>query len=50
MKVKILCHYAFHDIKLEGRVEEIDIVYKYLIVDGKRIYFADIYDIRICDF
>lgn len=42
-------YYAFHDVRLEGRVEEIDLVYKYLILDGNRIYFDDIYDIKICD-
>lgn len=50
MQVKMFCYYAFHDVRLEGRVEEIDLVYKYLILDGNRIYFDDIYDIKICDF
>ena len=50
MKIQLLCYHAFHDIKLEGRVNQIDIVYKFLVVDGTKIFFDDIYDIRICDY
>ena len=50
MKVKLFCYHAFHDVKMEGRVSKIDIVYKYLVLNETKIYFDDIYDIRICDY
>ena len=50
MKIKLFCYHAFHDVKMEGRVSKIDIVYKYLVLNETKIYFDDIYDIRICDY
>jgi len=40
---------AFHDIAKEGIVTEIDKVFKFLKLNGEKIYFEDIYQIRIMD-
>ena len=47
--VELNCHRAFHNTRLSGRVDEIDMVMKYLKIDGKTIWFDDIYAIRITD-
>lgn len=49
MKIRLLCYFSFHNVKMEGRVTEIDLVYKYLKLGNDKIYFDDIYDIKICD-
>lgn len=49
MKVAIYYHYAFHDVEKTGKVTQIDYVYKYLRLDEQKIYFDDIYRIKITD-
>lgn len=39
----------FHDITKEGIVTEIDKVFKFLKLNGEKIFFEDIYQIRILD-
>ncbi len=50
MKVELCCHKNFHDIKLSGYVDAISAIYKYLLIDSERIYFDDIYDIKILEY
>lgn len=41
-------HYrACHDVVSKGRVQAIDKVYKYLLLDAEKIYFDNIYDINL---
>ena len=41
-------HYrAYHDVVSTGRVKGIDYVFKYVLLDGEKIYFDNIYDIKI---
>ena len=49
MKIRLLCYFSFHNVKMEGRVTEIDFVYKFLKLGDDKIYFDDIYDIKICN-
>ncbi|MDE7082555.1 MAG: YolD-like family protein [Clostridia bacterium] len=41
-------HYrACHDVVSEGRIKAVDLVYKYLLLDAEKIYFDNIYDIKL---
>ena len=41
-------HYrAYHDVVSTGRIKAIDYVFKYVLLDGEKIYFDNIYDIKI---
>ena len=40
---------AFHDITKEGRITEISTALRYLKLNGEKIFFDDIYCIRITD-
>lgn len=41
-------HYrACHDVVSEGRINAVDLVYKYLLLDAEKIYFDNIYDIKL---
>ena len=42
-------YFAFHDITKEGRITEISTAFRYLKLNGEKIYFDDIYCIRITD-
>ena len=48
-KVEIECYYNFHDVTLTGTVTRVYISGKYLLLNDERIYFDDIYSIRIID-
>ena len=46
----ILDYYcAFHDVTKEGRITELSTVFQYLKLNGEKIFFEDIYAIRITD-
>ena len=47
MTVEIHCYRHFHDISFEGKVDDIDMSMKYIVVDEEKILFEDIYSIRI---
>ena len=49
MKVRISCYSAFHDVVKRGVVSDIDLIYRFLKLDGEKIWFEDIYSIRITD-
>ena len=49
MKVEIFYYCAFHDVTKRGTITDVDRVYKTLKLDGERIWFDDIYSIRIID-
>lgn len=40
---------AFHEVTLQGKVTKIDTVYRYLIIGEERIYFDDLYKLKIID-
>lgn len=48
-KIYLECHHAFHDVSLEGRVTEQSRVFKYLKLGEEKIYFEDIYFLKILD-
>ena len=47
MESTIEHHRAYHDVVSTGRVKAIDYVFKYVLLDGEKIYFDNIYDIKI---
>jgi len=49
-RLEIECYHAFHDVRLEGRVTEINTVMKYLKIMEKKVYFDDIYSVKIMDY
>ena len=49
MKVEISCYCAFHDVVKHGRITDVDITFRNLKLDSERIWFDDIYAIRITD-
>lgn len=43
-------HYkAFHDVISRGKITHVDLVYKYLVMGNEKIYFNDIYDLKIIE-
>ena len=41
-------HYrAYHDVVSTGRVKAMDLAFKYILLDAEKIYFDNIYDIKI---
>ncbi len=49
MKVEIFCYCAFHDVVKRGAVTGVDPVSRYLKLGDERVWFEDIYSIRITD-
>ena len=49
MTVEISCYSAFHDVIKQGIVTDVSIPYQYLKLGNERIWFDDIYAIRITD-
>lgn len=49
MKVRIFYHKSFHDSESVGRLNCVDCEYGFLILDHERIYFDDIYSVRILE-
>ena len=49
MKVQISCYSAFHDVIKQGAVTDVNLSYKYLKLGDEKIWFKDIYTIRITD-
>lgn len=45
--VKVLYYKAFHETMRQGKVTNIDTVYRYLVIDDERIYFDDLYELTI---
>ena len=50
MTVVIEHYHAFHDITTRGKVSKVDVIYRFLIVNGIKIYFDDLYTIQIIEF
>lgn len=48
-KLRLECYHAFHNVRLEGRVTEISLVLKYLKIMEEKVYFDDIYSLKIID-
>lgn len=38
---------CYHDVSSEGTVNSVDMTYRYLVLDEEKIYFEDIYRIRL---
>lgn len=49
MTVRLECYQAFHDLVLTGIVTGISVPYRVLKLDGREIYFGDIYSIEVVD-
>lgn len=49
MKVEIDCYCAFHDVTKRGRITDVECTFRWLKLDGEKIYFEDIYAITITD-
>lgn len=47
MRVSVSCYSAFHDVVREGTVTELSTAFRYLKLDGEKIFFDDIYEIEI---
>ena len=47
MVVWVEYYRAFHEVTLQGTVSKIDTVYRYLIIGEERIYFDDLYKLKI---
>ncbi len=50
MKVEIFCYSAFHDVTKRGSITDVDITFRNLKLGDERIWFDDIYTIRITDY
>lgn len=48
-KISVDCYLAFHDIRLEAKVTEINRSLRYLCLDDEKLYFEDIYSVAISD-
>jgi hypothetical protein len=46
-QVKVTFYYNGHYVDLTGEVTDMNVPYRYLAVNGSRIYFADIYELAI---
>lgn len=46
-KIEVLYYHAFHELSRTGVVEKIDTVYHYILLDGVKISFDDIYELKI---
>lgn len=49
MTIEIECYKSCHDITMQGTLEKIDIVYKYLIINKEKVFFDDLYKIRVLE-
>ena len=50
MKAEISCYSAFHNVVKRGIVTDVNITLKYLKLGDEKIWFDDIYAIRITDY
>ena len=46
-EIKVRYYKAYHEIELQGKVTNIDVVYRYLVIGEERIYFDDLYKLTI---
>ena len=49
MKAEVFYYRAFHDVTRCGTVTGIDVTYGHLTLDAERIWFDDVYAIKILD-
>ena len=49
-KVEVYYYRAFHNVTRSGTVKNIDHTFKYLILEDERIWFDDIYSIKVLDY
>lgn len=47
--VKVLYYKAYHEMTLQGKATDIDVVYRYLVIGDERIYFDDLYKLTIIE-
>lgn len=45
--VEVICYESGYYITVKGQVNKINIVYRYIMIGDGKIFFEDIYDIRI---
>lgn len=48
-RVRLDCWHAFHDMRMEGSVTQLNTAFGYLRLNGEKIMFEDIYSIEIID-
>lgn len=48
-KISLECYHKFHDIRIEGFVEDISCAFKYVKIDEEKICFEDIYSAELLD-
>ncbi len=49
-KVRVEYYKAFHYLVIKGVVDKVDAVKKFLLMGEQKIFFDDIYEIRILDY
>lgn len=49
MEIEIEHYRSCHDVVDRGRIQRIDLAYKYLMVGDVKIFFTNIYDIKILE-
>lgn len=49
MVVGVQYYRSFHEVTKQGKVTNMDYVYRYLVIDEERIYFDDLYQLKIID-
>ncbi len=50
IKIRVAYYKAFHYFTIKGAVDKIDKVNKFLLLGEEKIFFDDIYEIRILDY
>ena len=48
-RVRVSCHYAFHDTELSGVVTELNFAGRYLKINDKKLLFEDLYSLTPMD-
>lgn len=50
MRVRMECYRAFHDVERTGTVTAVELPFRYLKLDGEKIFFSDVYSIEIIEY
>jgi len=50
VSVRVEYYKAFHYVVIRGIVKKIDVAHKCFLINEEKIFFSDIYDIRITDY
>lgn len=47
MEAEVLHYRAYHEVVSKGNVKAIDFTHKYLLLESEKVYFDNIYDIKL---